>query len=175
MSASASALDYWVGAPGTLNGTSTVTGPTNASYNGLSVPCTASFTVVDTNGAGKVTAASFSGSTACSMITACNLPWILGSGSPLDGKPLAASAVANNTRINAVCVKIPPPINQTCIGTVNGTLVNPGPGSPPTPANTFTFTGTLAASPGPGTCTVNSRTDATHPVGLFPSPALGIQ
>lgn len=166
MSASASAFDYWVGSAGTLNGTSTVSGPTNASYNGLSVPCTASFTVVDTNGAGKVTAASFSGSAACTAIVACNLPWLLGQAvtpppPPFDGKPLAASGVANNTRINGVCVKIPAPINQTCTGTVNGTLTN----SP----NTFTFTGTLAASPGPGTCTVNSRGNLT------PSPALGIQ
>ena len=167
MSASASALDYWVTTSGNLTGTSTVSGPTNASFNGLSLPCTASFTVSDTNGAGKVTAASFSGSTACSMITACNLPWPLGTlvsaGPPpvYDGKPLAASGVANNTRINGVCVKLPAPINQTCTGTVNGTLTN----SP----NTFTFTGTLTASPGPGTCTVNSRGSLT------PSPALGIQ
>lgn len=175
MSASASALDYWVTTPGNLTGTSTVSGPTNASFNGLSLPCTASFTVSDTNGAGKVTAASFSGSTACSMITACNLPWPLGTlvsaGPPpvYDGKPLAASGVANNTRINGVCVKLPAPINQTCTGTVNGTLTNPGPGSPPMPPNTFTFAGTLAASPAPATCTVNSRGNLT------PSPALGIQ
>jgi hypothetical protein len=164
MSAPVFAFDYWVNAPGTLSSPpdSVVTGLTNASYNGLSVPCTASFTVRDSSGSGSVVAASFSGSSACTAIVACNLPWAI-------GKPLAASGVANNTQITGVCVKIPAPINQTCTGSnalatgiVKGTLTNPTP-------NTFTFSGSLAASPSNGVCTVNSRANLT------PSPALGIQ
>lgn len=151
MSASALALDYTTG--GSLNGTSTVTGPTNASYNGLSVPCTATFTLSDSSGSGSVTAASFSGSSTCTNITACNLPWAI-------GKPQAALGVANNTKITAACVHIPAPINQTCSGTVNGTLSSGG---------GFTFTGSMTASPGPGSCTVNSRSTLTS------SPVLGIQ
>ena len=149
MSASALALDYTTG--GNLNGTSTVTGPTNASYNGLSVPCTSTFSLTDSSGSGSMTSASFSGSSSCTNITACNLPWVI-------GKPVAALGVANNTKIT-VCVHIPPPINQTCSGTVNGTLSAGG---------GFTFTGTLVATPGPGTCTVNSRGTLTS------SPVLSI-
>jgi hypothetical protein len=157
MSASAYALDYTVG--GGLNGTSTVSGPTNASYNGLNVPCNASFTVSDSAGSGSVTGASFSGSSSCTAIRACNLPWSI-------GKPLASAGTTNNTRISGVCVYIPSPINQTCTGIVTGTLKSGG---------TFTFTGSLAPSSGVGICGVNSRiVNPTYPNGLVSSPVLGI-
>lgn len=178
MSAPVFALDYWVNVPGTLNSPPDVViaGLTNASYNGLSVPCTASFTVRDTAGSGSVIAASFSGSSACTAIVACNLPWAI-------GKPLAASGVANNTQITGVCVKIPAPINQTCTGSnalasgiVKGTLTNQSPNPPATPIVTptaFTFTGSLAASPSNGVCTVNSRANLTTTPAS--GPTLGIQ
>lgn len=160
MSAPVFAYDYWVSSPGNLNGTSTVTGPTTAIYNGLAVPCTSSFTVKDTAGSGSVIAASFSGSGTCAAITACNLPWPI-------GKPTNASGVVTNTQIGTAaspaCVSIPfPGGTQTCRGIANGTLTNPSP-------NTFTFTGSFTATPGPGTCTVRSTGSLT------PSPALGIQ
>ena len=163
MSASASAFDYWITTPGNLTGSATVSGPTNASFSGLSVPCTSTFGLSVNNGSARIDTASFSGSSTCAAITACNLPWVFGTGSPPNGKPLAASGVANNTRINGVCVRLGAPINQTCTGTVNGTLTNPTP-------NGFTFTGTLAASPGPGSCTVSSRGSLS----TFSTP-LGIQ
>ena len=149
MSASAFALDYTVG--GSLNGASTVSGPTNASYNLIATPCTATFLLKDTAGSGSVTGASFSGSSTCTSITACNLPWAI-------GKPSAALGVVGNTHITA-CVHLPAPINQTCTGTVTGTLSAGG---------IFTFAGAMAAMPGPGTCSVNSRGNLTS------SPVLSI-
>ena len=147
------AFDYWVGSTGTVYGTSTVTAPTNALYNALSEPCSASFTVQVTSGSASVTAASFSGSGSCATITACNLPWSM-------GRPLAAAGVANNVKITGVCLHFGPPLNQTCTGTLNGTLSATG---------TMTFAGTLTASPGPGVCTFTTRSPGTT------SPVLGIE
>jgi len=50
-------------------------GPTNLSLLGISYPCTSTFTVVDTAGSAKVTAATFTGSAVCTSIKANNLPW----------------------------------------------------------------------------------------------------
>lgn len=149
-SAGASAFDYVEG--GSLNGTTTAAGPVTFLCGGVIVmPCNAALTIVGSGGSASVTAASFSGSAACSAIASLNLPWSM-------GKPLGALGVANNAKI-PMKVHLPVPVNQTMSGTLAGTL---------SPGGSLTLTGTLTASPATMTCTVNSRAPLTT------SPVLSI-
>ena len=142
-SAGASAFDYLEG--GSLNGTTTATGPVIfACSGGVTIPCTAALTIVVSNGSASVTAASFSGSPSCSAISSLSLPWSM-------GKPLAALGIANNAKI-PMSVHLPVPVNQTFSGTLTGTLSSGG---------SLTFTGTLAAPTGTMACTVSSRAPFT--------------
>lgn len=138
--AASSAFAAGFTANGLPNGTSKLTGNTQASLSPFPpVPCVATFNVQATSGVGTVTSASFappsgSTSTACNAITACSTPWAL--------TAIGAINTTNNVRVNA-CVRIPA-LNATCTGVVTGTLRASG------SANNFTFGGSL------GVCTVNT-------------------
>gem|GEM_PF-2510478 len=139
---SAFAISSWtVGGSG--SGSATISGPTTATVLGNPVPCTASFTLTVTSGTAKVTAASFSGSSACTAITSV-LPWTVSAPTAISG------STSVNLTISSINVKIS---GQTCTGSASGTLTNANPNNGGT--NTFTFTGTL------GACTVKSNPSLT--------------
>lgn len=138
---SAFAISSWT-INGSGSGSATVSGPTTATVLGNPVPCTASFTLTVTGGTAKVTAASFSGSSACTAITSV-LPWTVSA-------PTAGSGTSVNLTISSINVKIS---GQTCTGSATGTLTNANPNNGG--SNTFTFTGSL------GACTVKSNPSLT--------------
>lgn len=155
-------FELWNGASWVQSGTTHLIGPTNAGYLGNFVPCNADFTLQLTSGVATVTAASFSGSSACTNIITRGLPWtvaiVSGSGSSWSIK--VGDTGAGST-LGGANVRIPFPgtpadcPNATGRGPVNGTFTN---GTSTTPA-IFQFP---AQALGP--CTVLSRT--------VPPPAL---
>lgn len=168
-SASAASFELWTGTGWSNNGTLNFTGPTTASYVGIGVPCTANFAVSLTSGVATVTSATFSGSAACSGITAYNLPWGMTPGAytgpnpPFTGAPTLTPDLWS-VAISGVRIFIPSPLNvycpsQTGSGTVNGVLDFT---SLPGVNNKFVFKGAL------GACSVqtqnNSSLEASKPV-----------
>jgi hypothetical protein len=151
-SASAASFELWNGSGWANNGTLTFFGPTTASYVGVGVPCNASFTVTVTGGNAAVTAASFSGSSACTGITAYNLPWAMtpsaytGANPPFTGSPTLTPTLWG-VAISGVRIYIPSPLNvycpsQTGSGSINGVLDST---STATKNNQFVFKGALGA------------------------------
>lgn len=130
--ASASSFELWNGSAWVNSGTVTFTGSTTASYLGIGVPCSANFTVNLAGGVATVTAASFSGSAACSGIVASNLPWSMvgsaysGANPPFAGAPTLTPTLWT-VAITGVRIYIPAPLNVNCpspsgSGTVSGVL-----------------------------------------------------
>lgn len=109
--APAHAAHYDVG--GVLSGTSTLTGGVLIA----SLPCYATFTVSVNGGVAAITAAAFSGSTACLSVQTN-----LGGATTW---PLAAPTSPSgpgNVQIANVLLRAPAPIGMTCSGTLIGTL-----------------------------------------------------
>ncbi|ALN83961.1 hypothetical protein IEQ11_02875 [Lysobacter capsici] len=151
-SASAASFELWNGSGWTNTGSLTFFGPTTASYLGIAVPCNASFTVTVSGGAASVTAASFSGSSACTGITAYNLPWAMtpsaysGANPPFSGSPTLTPTLWS-VAISGVRIYIPAPLNVYCpsstgSGSINGVLDST---STATQNNQFVFKGALGA------------------------------
>lgn len=153
-SASAASFELWNGSAWVNSGSVSFTGPTTAGYLGNNVPCSANFSVSVSGGVASVTAASFSGSAACSGIVASNLPWAMtpgaysGANPPFAGAPTLTPTLWSVT-ISGARIFIPAPLNVNCpsatgSGTVNGVLDSSGP-------NKFVFKGAL------GPCTVQTQ------------------
>lgn len=153
-SASAASFELWNGSAWVNTGSVTFTGPTTASYLGIAVPCNATFNVNVSGGTATVGSASFSGSAACSGITASNLPWAMtpgaygGANPPFAGAPTLTPTLWS-VSISGVRIYIPAPLNVNCpsatgSGTINGVLDSASP-------NRFVFKGTL------GPCSVQTQ------------------
>lgn len=181
---SAASFQVWDGAISNWsnNGITHFTGPTTASYVGISLPCNADFTVEVINGSAQVIAAAFTGSTACAGIVAY-LPWPVtaaatpytGPNPPFAGAP-TLTPVLWNVSVGNVKIHLPPPINVTCPsvgspgGTVTGVLdVADQAGAPPAAPmpNRYVFKQNL------GPCLVQTRTNA-FPNSLVANPAVKI-
>lgn len=161
-SASAASFELWNGSGWTNTGTVNFVGPTTATYLGIAVPCTANFGVTVTGGNAQVTSATFSGSSACSGITAYALPWSMTPGSysgpnpPFSGSPTLTPTLWS-VAISGVRIFIPSPLNVYCpsstgTGTVNGVLDFT---SLPGVNNKFVFRGTL------GACSVQTQNNGS--------------
>lgn len=148
-------FEVWNGSAWVQTGTTHLVGPTNAGYLGNFVPCNADFTLQVASGVATVTAASFTGSSACTNIITRGLPWtvaiVSGSGSSWSLKIGDTQAGAT---LGGVNVRIPFPgmavdcPNATGRAPVNGTFTN---GTSTTEA-VFQF-----PSQALGPCTVLSR------------------
>lgn len=179
-SAGASTFQVWDSAISnwSSNGVTHFTGPTSASYVGISIPCNADITVSVVAGVATVTNATFSGSTACSGIVPYFLPWAVtaapytGGNPPFAGAP-TLSPVLSSITISGIKLYLPPPININCPGTTGSITavldVTDQLGAPPaapTP-NRLAFKGNL------GPCAVQTRT-STAPNSLVANPAVRI-
>lgn len=182
----ASAASFQVWDSSTANwsnsGTTHFVGPTQVSFLGNILPCTADFTVSLANGNASVIAASFNGSTTCAGVVAY-LPWPVtaapgpytGPNPPFAGAP-TLDPVLWSVSIGNVKIYLPAPFNVYCPGvappggTITGVLdVADQAGSPPaapTP-NRFVFKQSL------GPCAVQTRT-STWPFSLVANPAVRI-
>lgn len=153
--ASAASFEVYSGGAWTSNGTTHLVGPTNASYLGNPLPCNADFTLQVTGGVATVTAASFSGSTACASIISRGLPWTVTIGAGGSGSwALTVGGTGTGSPAGGVNVRIPFPgtpadcPSATGRAPVNGTFTD----GTTTTAAVFQFP-TQALGP----CSVQSR------------------
>jgi len=138
LGASSAFAQWTVG--GSSSGTSIIgAGPTNLSYLGASFPCTSTFTVVDTAGSAKVTAASFTGSAVCTSIKANNLPWQISA--PVGNGPWTGTVMGVNVTAAGVF---------NCSGNASISVTKPG--------GAVTLSGSL------GVCAISSGSLPSSPV-----------
>jgi hypothetical protein len=179
-SAGASTFQVWDNsiADWSNNGVTHFTGPTAVAYLGVAVVCNADLTVTVIAGVATVTAATFTGSTACTGIVPYFLPWSVstapyaGPNPPFTGAPVL-SPVLSSVIIGGVKLYVPLPANANCpstAGSISAVLdVSDQTGSPPlapTP-NRLVFKNSL------GPCVFYTRTN-TAPNSLVANPAVRI-
>lgn len=118
-SASAASFQLWNGTAWVDNGTVHYQGPVVVNYLWV-VACNADFTVTVTGGNASVTAASFSGISACTAIQAQNRPWPLVAGTPYTGSnpPFSGAPILTppllQVQFNGVRLFAPAPLNIYC-------------------------------------------------------------
>lgn len=124
------------------SGTIVITGPTNLTAFGTTVPCTSQFTgSIDSSGVGSITSATFSGGGLCGFVRAQSLPWGINATNPTD-------VTISNVKVSVFGL-------VTCgPGSVGGSLV----GSQPT--TSVSFSGTI------GSCSVSSNPTVTSNTAL---------
>lgn len=162
-SASAASFEVWTGSSWSNNGIVHLIGPINIT----SLPCTADLTVAVVAGVANVVAAGFSGASACSSVSAQNLPWLLSAPTPYTGAnppfsgaptltPRLSSVQITGVRILALGSYCPSAIG---LGTISSVLDNSYQTSFPPAANRVVFKTTL------GPCAIQTRT-TTAPYSL---------
>lgn len=134
--ASASSYEIFSSSVWQNTNSTTLTGDISVTVAGIPFYCKASLTFTVSSGVASITAASFTGSSACLGITVQNIPWPV-------GQPTAGVGSGVIVFITGINLKFSSPA-ATCTGSLNGVLTNANPNTGPA-TNKLTFTGTLSA------------------------------
>jgi hypothetical protein len=170
-SASAASFEVWTGSSWSNNGIVHLIGPISIN----SMPCNADVTVAVVAGVANVVAAGFSGTSACSTVSAQNLPWLLSAPVPYTGAnppfagaptltPRLSSVQITGVRILALGSYCPSAIGLGSIATILDSSYQT---SFPPVANRFVFKTTL------GPCAIQTRT-TTAPYSLVANVPLRV-